>query len=86
VKADRYWTQPQKTWIVINAAWSAAWSDFLSNRVALAKRRAAPFLHALPTAIERGASSEPSTSVTESLVTLANLAHIVVRLVVTRQY
>ena len=64
----------------LDQAWSAAWSDFLSNRVAVAERRAAPFLHVLPAKLARAAAeagdSGPSSADAEELVTLADLAHI----------
>jgi hypothetical protein len=63
----------------LNAAWSAAWADFLSNRVALAERRAAPFVRAALPAALAAASSEDATDdnegLADELVTLADLAH-----------
>ncbi|KAL3901843.1 MAG: hypothetical protein SGPRY_012225, partial [Prymnesium sp.] len=53
----------------LEAAWSAAWRDFLCNRVAVAERRAAGWLRLLDPAL-----SQPSDP--ELLVTLADLAHI----------
>ena len=52
----------------LNAAWSAAWSDFLCNRVTVAERRAAGWLHLLEPTIEAGTDAE-------RLVTLADMAH-----------
>lgn len=70
----------------LDAAWSAAWSDFLANRVALAERRTAPFLHTMPerlaaAAAENSVSAEQSaqsvaSNMAEELVTLADMAHI----------
>ena len=62
----------------LDAAWAAAWSDFLSNRIAHAERRAAPFLLQLPATLslaERSCNADDD-QLAEKLVTLADLAHI----------
>ena len=64
----------------IDQAWAAAWSDFLANRITVAERRAAPFLHILPAKLAKASAdalSGPSSDAdAEELVTLADLAHI----------
>jgi hypothetical protein len=58
--------------------WTAVWDDFLSNRVAQAERRAAPYLHSLPVKLEAASSAVRSLSHTdaEQFVMLADLAHV----------
>ncbi len=53
----------------LELAWRAAWQDFLSNKVDLARKRAEPWLQLLPDAL---ASADDS----DLLVTLGDLAHI----------
>ena len=71
----------------LEAAWASAWTDFLSNRIAHAERRAAPFILALPSALtaadaagaEHTEGSTPvgtALNLADYLVTLADLAHI----------
>ena len=60
----------------LDAAWRAAWSDFLSNRVLLAERRATPLVREhLPAALDAAQSSDDAM-LADRLVTLADLAHI----------
>ena len=60
---------------VLTAAWQAAWADFLANRVGIAERRAAPFLHALPEklAVRLEAADDDHA---DSLMMLADLSHL----------
>ena len=63
----------------LDAAWQAAWSDFLSNRIEIAERRAAPLVSQfLEPAIRAAAASSSSDDeeLADRLVTLADLAHI----------
>lgn len=67
----------------LEAAWTATWADFLSNRIGLAERRAAPFLHSLPALLDNAAAAAAPTDdvgedsqVADTLVTLADMAHI----------
>ena len=63
----------------LDAAWQAAWSDFLANKIALAERRATPLVaqHLQP-ALDAAAASahEEDANLDDRLVTLADLAHI----------
>ena len=58
--------------------YKAAWADFLSNKILLAERRAAPFLHLLPACLEAADASDgdEDESLTDQLVTLADLCYI----------
>jgi hypothetical protein len=57
----------QSTGVALTNAWSAAWADFLVNKVAIAERRGAPWLAEWPP----GAAADA-----DALLMLADLAHI----------
>ena len=57
----------QSTELALTNAWSAAWADFLVNKVAIAERRAAPWLAEWPPG---------SAADADALLMLADLAHI----------
>ena len=57
----------QSTEVALTNAWSAAWADFLVNKVAIAERRAAPWLAEWPPG---------SATDADALLMLADLAHI----------
>jgi hypothetical protein len=57
----------QSTELALTNAWSAAWADFLVNKVAIAERRAAPWLAEWPLG---------SATDADALLMLADLAHI----------
>tara|TARA_B110001452_G_scaffold246837_1_gene232448 strand:- start:60 stop:1046 length:987 start_codon:yes stop_codon:yes gene_type:complete len=59
--------------LALAQAWSSAWADFLANKVAVAERRAAPWVSALSA---EGSSSSAAGADAESLVMVADLAHI----------
>lgn len=70
-------TPPSTNAAVLDAAWAAAWADFLSNRIEYAERRAAPFLLSLPHILERSADGAAGDEdISDQLVTLADLAYI----------
>ena len=68
---------------VLDLAAAAAWHDFLSNRIAHAERRAAPFVLSLPSVLAAAAAAAvpaggdgDDEALANRLVTLADLAHI----------
>ena len=80
------WQTDPESEAVLEAAWHAAWADFLSNRIAHAERRAAPFLLSLPSVLDAARSQAPlcrsedqedgDEALANRLVTLADMAHI----------
>ena len=61
------------TELALAQAWSSAWADFLANKVVVAERRAAPWVSALSA---EGSSSSATGADADSLVMVADLAHI----------
>ena len=61
----------QSTEVALTNAWSAAWADFLVNKVAVAERRAAPWLLSPALVLPLGSAADADT-----LLMLADLAHI----------
>ena len=72
--------------IALTSAWQQAWADFLSNRIVLAERRAAPFLHSLPEKVAAAAApvaaaaapgaADDDERLADELVMLGDLAHL----------
>ena len=77
-------TAAEREETALQATWEFAWNDYLHNRVDLAHKRAAPYLHLLSEALQRASDAQQHNIASETaaemladrLVTLADLHHI----------